>query len=671
MIACSRGRGVFHTFPHPVEDSLLSKSDAELRSHIASVLDSAYELDKEIGRGGMGIVFKARDRRLKRTVAVKLLPPELAFRSEIRSRFLREAETAAQLSHPNIVPIYSVDEKGGLVFFVMGFVDGGNLAKRIHDGGPMPPDEVRRILREVADALAYAHANKVVHRDIKPDNILLDELSQRPMVTDFGIARAISDGSEARLTATGIAIGTPAFMSPEQSAGDRDLDGRSDLYSLGIVAYQMLCGDLPFNANSTPALLVKHLSERPVPIEQRASVPPDLARAVMLLLEKDPANRFQSAAGLKEALETGQMPALPAVTGSAYPQAPSSYATGGGMPASPSFAAFTPQPLTTLPDGERLPTPDELARWNAPMVVEFRRRIAPFIWVNGAIIAVNVLFSENLLFITAFWSIGVAYKYAKLWSEGYDWHDVFRQPRERMVGDVLQEWGEDARSLVDRKTRERVRTRHRLRAQRPDLLRSPAAPAALSASDAAALGSGPYAAGARDALVDRDEIVRLVESMPRGERARIPDVVGSATTLADSVMALAAQLADLDRSAQGLSAGAIDKEITALEAAANPLDFTASEERVRRLALLKRQRRTVADVVRRRDALAGRLESCSLALKNMRFDVLRLKTGAQTHQHVTTIAEQAMQLAREVDSAVYVADEMARLRPRAGAPGRP
>src|SRR5512140_53743 len=144
----------FLPYRTPVEDSLLSKSEAELRSHIASVLDNAYELDKEIGRGGMGIVFKARDRRLKRTVAVKLLPPELSFRSEIRTRFLREAETAAQLSHPNIVPIYSVDEKGGLVYFVMGFIDGDNLAKRIHDRGPMEPGEVRRILHEVADALA-------------------------------------------------------------------------------------------------------------------------------------------------------------------------------------------------------------------------------------------------------------------------------------------------------------------------------------------------------------------------------------------------------------------------------------------------------------------------------------------------------------------------------------
>ena len=660
----------FLPFATSVEESLLSKSDSELRSHIANVLDSAYELDKEIGRGGMGIVFKAKDRRLKRTVAVKLLPPELAFRSEIRTRFLREAETAAQLSHPNIVPIYAVDEKGGLVYFVMGFIDGDNLAKRIKDGGPMPPEEVRRILREVADALAYAHANKVVHRDIKPDNILLDAQSQRPMVTDFGIARAISDGSDARLTATGIAIGTPAFMSPEQSAGDRDVDGRSDLYALGVVAYQMLCGDLPFNANSTPALLVKHLSERPVPIDQRVSVPPDLARIVMLLLEKNPDDRFQTANELKVALETGNTPALPATVGRAYPQAPSPYELASGMMSASSSPAFTPMPLTAIPEGERLPTSDELSRWNAPMVVEFRKKLAPFIWVNGAFVAVNLLGGPNMLFVTAFWSIGVAYKYAKLWSEGYDWHDIFRQPRERMVGDVIAEWGEDIKSLVDRDTRERMRVRHRARMQRPDLMRSPTAPAVLSQRDAAALGSGPHAAAARDALMDRDEVIRLIEGMTRADRSRLPDVVGSATTLADTIMALATQLADLERSSSGLSAAAIDKEIAVLEAAANPLDRAASEERVKRLAQIKRQRRTVVDVGRRREQLAARLDSCALALKNMRFDVLRLKTGAQTYQHVTTIAEQAMVLAREVDSAVYVADEMARLRPNAGTPGR-
>src|SRR5688500_7110674 len=160
-----------------VPDPVVSSSDAELRAHVERILSSNYELDREIGRGGMGIVYRARDSRLKRAVAVKLLPPELAFRGEIRSRFLREAETAAQLSHPHIVPIHVVDERDGLVYFVMGYVEGENLARRLHDRGRLEPVETRRILGEVADALAYAHARGVIHRDIKPDNILLDKES--------------------------------------------------------------------------------------------------------------------------------------------------------------------------------------------------------------------------------------------------------------------------------------------------------------------------------------------------------------------------------------------------------------------------------------------------------------------------------------------------------------
>src|SRR5664279_4891175 len=226
-----------------------------MRALVERALSANYDLDQEIGRGGMGIVFRAKDRRLKRIVAIKVLPPELAFRGEIRQRFLREAETAAQLSHPNIVPIYSVDEREGLVFFVMACIEGPTLARRLHDEGRIPVDDTRKILAEVGDALAYAHSRGVVHRDIKPDNILLDRDDGRAMVTDFGIARAIQEGADSRLTATGVAIGTPAYMSPEQAAGDREIDGRSDLYALGVVGYQMLAGRLPFQASSTPSML--------------------------------------------------------------------------------------------------------------------------------------------------------------------------------------------------------------------------------------------------------------------------------------------------------------------------------------------------------------------------------------------------------------------------------
>ncbi len=437
--------------PGSVDEPQITQSDAELRTHVARVLDATYEIDREIGRGGMGIVYRARDRRLKRPVAIKLLPPELAFRSEIRSRFLREAETAAQLSHPCIVPIYSVDEKEGLVYFVMAFIDGDNLAKRIHDRGPVDPTEARRILCEVGDALAYAHENGVVHRDIKPDNILLDSSNARPMVTDFGIARAISD-SDSRLTATGIAIGTPAFMSPEQSAGDRDVDGRSDLYSLGVVAYQMLCGNLPFNATNTPALLVKHLSERPVPIDQRhPNIPPDLARAVMLCLEKNPDDRFPSAQAFVTALDSGNVPNLP------VPRPAPAVATSSGYTS------------TADPVASYVPTAADLSRWNAERVTKFRKSAGIFLFAGGGAFIVDVLGGPNFMTLVGLGAVYLAYRYSRLWSDGYDWHDVFRQPRERLFMDVMGERVDDVQSLWSKQKRTEVRERHRRRLSSPGL----------------------------------------------------------------------------------------------------------------------------------------------------------------------------------------------------------
>src|SRR5262252_1179279 len=377
-----------------LSEPVVPPSDSELRTHVERVLGPHYELDCEIGRGGMGVVYRAKDRRLKRTVAIKVLPPELAFRSEIKTRFLREAETAAQLNHPNIVDIYAVDEAEGIVFFVMAYITGDNLAKRLHDHGALSVDETRRTLRDVADALAYAHERGVIHRDIKPDNILIDAQSGRPMVTDFGIARAVSDG-DSRLTATGIAIGTPTYMSPEQAAGERAIDGRSDLYSLGIVGYQMLSGEPPFVANSTPAILVKHVSERPTPVEQRrGDVPQDLSRVVMLLLEKDPSNRFPSANSVVVALDTGRMPAFPSSTGTAV-------ANTSPIPSAPTTAPQPAYPVGAQQPsyGERLPTPDEYRRWEAPEVVRFRKKVAPYLFINGVLVVLDVTAGVDVLWI--------------------------------------------------------------------------------------------------------------------------------------------------------------------------------------------------------------------------------------------------------------------------------
>ena len=630
----------------PVEDPKITQSDSELRSHVARTLEVTYELDREIGRGGMGIVYRAKDKRLKRPVAIKVLPPELAFRSEIRSRFLREAETAAQLSHPSIVPIYSVDEKDGLVYFVMAFVDGDNLAKRIHDRGPMDPAEVRRILCDVGDALAYAHQQGVVHRDIKPDNILLDGPNGRPMVTDFGIARAITEGGDVRLTATGIAIGTPAFMSPEQSAGDRDVDGRSDLYSLGVVAYQMLCADLPFTATNTPALLVKHLSERPVSIDQRrANLPPDLARAVMLCLEKRPEDRFPSAAAFVTALDRGEVPSLPV----ARPTSVGETAPHGGFAAS----GYTPGAA-------------ELERWARPQVQLFRKRLGPFLFMSAATLIIRLFGGPDLVGVTGLYGVYLAYKYARLWSAGYDWHDVFREPRDRLFLDLVTERLEEVQALWNPVKRDRVRERQRLTVGKPGLF-EPAGEnptPRIGIGESTALASGPHAAIARQALIDRDEIARLITQLPGSERDRVRDVPAVADRLSRSMLEVAAALGEIDRAADGRSSHALEQEIALLESQANPLEGSASEERVRRLATLKRQRRTLAQLDGRRQDLSARLDTLAVALQNIKLDVLRLSTGARSWQQVTTVAEQALALAKEIDTAVYVADELQRVNPR-------
>ncbi|MGH7586758.1 MAG: serine/threonine-protein kinase, partial [Gemmatimonadales bacterium] len=268
---------------------MADSTDKSLAGRLAQALDKAYTLEGEIGRGGMGVVYRARDERLHRRVAIKVLPPELAFQQDIRERFTREAQTAARLSHPHIVPIHDVGEVDGLVYFVMGYVDGESVGGRLKRRGALPVEEARRIMKETADALSAAHALSVIHRDIKPDNILLEGTRGRVMVTDFGIAKALSAASGATLTGAGIAIGTPSYMSPEQAAGEREIDGRSDLYSLGIVSYQMLTGELPFHAPTVAGILMKQITEpAPMVSTKRGDVPEDLTLAVSRCLEKDP-----------------------------------------------------------------------------------------------------------------------------------------------------------------------------------------------------------------------------------------------------------------------------------------------------------------------------------------------------------------------------------------------
>jgi predicted Ser/Thr protein kinase len=266
---------------------------------LQSVVAGRYSLEREIGRGGMGIVFLARDVALDRPVAIKLLPPALAADSEFRQRFVQEARTAAGLSHPNIVPIHAVEEHGDLVFFVMTFVDGETLQQRVERRGPLCASEAVRLIQEVAWALTLAHAKGIVHRDVKPDNILIDKATERAMVTDFGIARVAAVKGTANAAEI---IGTAHYMSPEQASGE-EVDARSDIYSLGITAFFALTGAVPFDAPTLPGILAKHVTEpAPATASVRFGIPTRLGDAVDRCLAKDPTARFQSGEELAQAV---------------------------------------------------------------------------------------------------------------------------------------------------------------------------------------------------------------------------------------------------------------------------------------------------------------------------------------------------------------------------------
>jgi len=277
---------------------------------LQAALAGEYSLQRELGRGGMGVVYLARDVQLDRDVAIKVLPTHLARDPEARARFVREARMAASLSHPHIVPIHRVGEVPAahpersegprFVFFVMSYVEGETLGERIRTRGPLPPSDATRVMREVAWALAYAHGRGIIHRDVKPDNILLEAGTGRALVTDFGIAWGGRDSSVA--TDPGKVMGTAHFMSPEQAAGAA-VDGRSDIYSLGVVGYLSVSGRLPFETSDLPALITRQATEPPTSVMRAApGLSPALGAAIDRCLTRDPAERFADGEALAEAL---------------------------------------------------------------------------------------------------------------------------------------------------------------------------------------------------------------------------------------------------------------------------------------------------------------------------------------------------------------------------------
>jgi len=275
----------------------------DLSQRLQAALGGAYRVEQELGDGGMSRVFVAEETRLARKVVIKVLPPDLALEMRV-DRFNREIQLSASLQHPHIVPLLAAGGADDLLYYTMPFVEGEALRTRLSRVGELPVKDAVRILKDVADALAYAHARGVVHRDIKPDNVLLS--GNHAVVADFGVAKAVSQAkTESGLTSVGVALGTPAYMAPEQAAGDPNIDHRADIYAFGAMAYEMLTGRSPFSGMAPHQMLAAHVTEPVVPItDKRPALPPALAQLVMACLEKNPADRPQSANDMLQTLES-------------------------------------------------------------------------------------------------------------------------------------------------------------------------------------------------------------------------------------------------------------------------------------------------------------------------------------------------------------------------------
>src|SRR5919108_2435769 len=577
-----------------------------LKDRVIVAIGTQYDIGDEIGRGAMGVVYRATDLRLHRPVAIKVLPPDLAFRPETRERFLREAQMAAQLSHPNIVPIYTVDEKDGIVYFVMAYVDGETLGGRL-EREPRPPlDLVRRVLRDVADALDFAHRRGVIHRDIKPDNIILDRHGERPVVTDFGIARA--GETHARLTVTGVAVGTPAYMSPEQAMGERELDGRSDIYSLGLVGYRMLAGELPFRASSSAAMMLKQISEQPLPLS-RPDAPPALVFAVEHALAKRPEDRWQDAGAMREALDSGTIPPLRASTPVAAP-------------------AGNPQPVPR--EKRRRKKREDSLEIFAARPLDDRIRVArreAFMTGVGiaAYVGVNVVTWPILwwtIFPVFFMSASAVGKIASLWGDGVPLRDIFRSNSGREQAAMLPVSSD---------------------------------PSALAPSDVLA---GPHGAAVRRAAEDRAHIQIILRNLSKPDRELVPDVLPTVDALAERIALLAQMLHRLDHDVAPGTLERLEARIAEVER-----ESPSAIDHERRLSLLNRQRATLADLAERRARVARQLESAGLALENLRLDLLKLRSsGVQAAIHdVQSATQEARALSREIGHVLEAAEEVRKI----------
>ena len=648
-----------------------------LRDRLVAAVGTHYLIDEELGRGGMAAVFGGLDVRLNRRVAIKVLPPEHAFNGNVRSRFIREAQTAAQLTHANIVPIYMVDETDGLVYFVMARVDGQSVGARLARDGALAFADVRSIVSEVADALDYAHRKGVVHRDIKPDNILLDNVSHRAMVTDFGIARAAAE--EQRLTVTGMAVGTPAYMSPEQAMGERELDGRSDIYSLGIVAYQMLAGQTPFQATNTPSMLMKHVSEAPPPLRgRRHDAPASLVYAIDRALAKKPEDRWASAGEMRDALlermghqavavpvvaaPARMVPAVPRPPRPVAPEPPSAerlYPPGYPEPAmreaqrrlapNPPGYDDPPENLTRRERKEwyrqrreaqryagryddRPPPGQSIDERIGFRIARFRKSLAGYAGISVMLFGINIATSGGdppwFIFPVMGMMVGLLYQLGALWGDGVTLKHALFGPVRRNASDV---------------------------AHVPDAQLATAQADSLVARD---ILRGPHGRAIQRAVEARQIVTDILKRMTPKEREMLPrDIENTVSALVERVASLGTTLHRLDADANGGSLGTLDQRIMQLKREPE------SADRERRLGLLERQRATLHDLLDRRAALLAQMESASLALDTLKLDLVRFRSAgvASALEDVTSATREARAVSRDIEHMLDAQDEMRKL----------
>jgi serine/threonine protein kinase len=626
-----------------------------LRDRVIAAVGEHFLIEAELGRGGMAAVFRALDLRLNRRVAIKVLPPELAFNEAVRSRFMREAQMSARLTHPNIVPIYTVDEKDGLVYFAMALVEGDSIATLLSASGRLPVDDVRAIIADVADALDYAHRQGVVHRDIKPDNIIIDRATRRPMVTDFGIARAAAE--EQRLTVTGMAVGTPAYMSPEQAMGEREVDGRSDIYSLGIVAYQMLAGETPFKATNTPSMLMKHVSEPPPPLlSRRPDAPKDLARAVERSLAKRPEDRWRSGAEMREAvlgrIEVRHVEPQPAPEPRYAPAVPVYAPVPMQQPQQrPPAEAFSPWTMVPPPGLSR----SEMRDWKRDRKRMLRDAIkfgyqVPERSVDEKISRFRITLVRNVSLSFMLLGINAA-------TGGFPW---FIFPALAMGVQILNRLGSLWGDGVPLRRILFGSTRPENRAAMPPV---ESAPRALPADPTVGLVPqevlhGPHGSAIRRAGASRQIVMDLISRMTPNERAMLPaDLENTVRALIDRVVSVGTTLHRLDADANGSSLGSLDQRLVYLKAE------PPTPERERRVALLERQRSTLGDLMLRRSALLSQFESATVALENLKLDLVRFRSAGVSSalEDVSSATREARAVSRDIDTMLDAADEVRRL----------